>query len=66
MKKMWELLKGPLKIKTKNQAKLFLINFTKVSDSKEILKIGRSELFVLEGGELRAGLLNLQNLYTYI
>ena len=45
-------------------ATLYLINFPKFSESKEILKIGRSEVCV-QGGVLRVGLLNQDFLYIY-
>ena len=45
-------------------ATLCLINFPEFSESKEILKIGLSEVCVL--GVLKVGLLNRHNLYICI
>ena len=49
-------------------ATLSLVNFPKFSESKEILKIGRSEVAVWGGGRgvLEVGLLNRHNLYLCI
>ena len=44
-------------------AKQYLINFSKFSESKEILKIGQSEVFVWGGG-LKVGLLKCPSLYS--
>ena len=49
-KKMWQQFKGSKEAKIKNMATLYLINFPEFSESKEILKIGRSEVCVLGGG----------------
>ena len=46
-------------------ATLCLINFPEFSESKEFLKIGRSEVCVW-GGVLKVGLLNCPYLYIYI
>ena len=47
-----------------------LINFLEFSESKEILKIGRSEVCIKGGrggrGVLKVGLLNCPYLYSYI
>ena len=45
-------------------ARLCLINFPGFSESKEILKIGRSEVYVLGAGG--GGVLNSPSLYLYI
>ena len=46
-------------------ATLCLINFPEFSESKEILKIGRSEVCVWVG-VLKVGLLNCPSLYVFI
>ena len=46
----------------KDMATLYLINFPKFSESKEFLKIGRSEVCVW-GGVLKVRLLNCPYLY---
>ena len=47
---MWWQFKGSSKAKIKDMASLCLMNFPKFSESKEILKIGRSEVGVWRGG----------------
>ena len=47
---MWQQFKGSSKAKIIDMASLYLINFPKFSESKEILKIGRSEVCVWGGG----------------